>query len=80
MRRGRQVVEAGSDYEEAVQVARIQGARMLELHALTDWLGLPGAPDQVRADLEACVADMADMADSGPSRSLTEARRALEAT
>ncbi len=80
MRRGRQVVEAGSDYEEAVQVARIQGARMLELRALTDWLGLPGAPDQVRADLEACVADMADMADSGPSRSLTEARRALEAT
>jgi hypothetical protein len=77
LRRGRQVARAASDYQEAVQVARTQGARMLELRALTDWLGLPGAPGQVRVDLEACVADMAE---GGPSRSLSEARRALEAT
>ena len=50
---------------------------MLELRALTDWLGLPGAPAHVRADLEACVDAMAE---GGPSHSLDEARRALEAT
>ena len=44
MRRNRQVELAGRDYEEAVAVARHQGARMLELRALTDWLRLPGAP------------------------------------
>ena len=53
LRRGRQVEAAGRDYEEAVGVARHQGARMLELRALTDWLGLPGCPEHVRADLEA---------------------------
>ena len=76
-RRGRRVEQAGRDYQEAVGVARSQGARMLELRALTDWLGLPGAPDHVRVDLEACVARTAE---GGPSRSLTEARRALEST
>jgi hypothetical protein len=68
---------AGRDYEEAVTVARRQGARMLELRALTDWLRLPGAPDHVRADLEICVAATAE---GGPSRSLDEARRAMEGT
>jgi class 3 adenylate cyclase len=77
LRRGRQVERAGGDYEEAVRVARSQGACMLELRALTDWLGLPGAPGHVRADLEASVAVTAP---GGPSRSLTEARRALEST
>ncbi len=76
-RRGRRVEQAGRDYQEAVRVARSQGARMLELRALTDWLGLPGAPDHVRVDLEASVAQTAE---GGPSRSLTEARRALEST
>jgi hypothetical protein len=77
LRRSRQVAEAANDYEEAVHVARAQGARMLELRALTDWLGLPGAPDHVRTDLEACVAGIAE---GGSSRSLAEARRSLEAT
>jgi class 3 adenylate cyclase len=77
MRRNRQVESAGRDYEEAAAVARRQGARMLELRALTDWLRLPGAPDHVRADLELCVAATAE---GGPSRSLDEARRALEGT
>src|SRR3984957_16894002 len=77
MRRNRQVESAGGDYEEAAAVARRQGARMLELRALTDWLRLPGAPDHVRADLEICVAAMAE---GGPSRSLDEARSALDGT
>jgi hypothetical protein len=76
LRRGRQVAQAASDYAEAVLVARTQGARMLELRALTDWFGLPGAPGHVRVDLETCVVSLAE---GGPSRSLTEARRALEA-
>jgi class 3 adenylate cyclase len=75
LRRGHQVETAARDYEEAVRVARQQGARMLELRALTDWVGLPGAPDRVRVDLEACVAATAE---GGPSRSLVEARRTLE--
>jgi hypothetical protein len=77
LRRGRQVELAAHDYEEAVQVARHQGALMLELRALTSWFELPGAQSHVRTDLEACVAATAA---GGPSRSLTEARRALEAT
>jgi len=68
---------AGRDYAEATTVARRQGARMLELRALTDWLRLPGAPDHIRADLPICVAAMAE---GGPSRSLDEARRALAGT
>jgi class 3 adenylate cyclase len=75
LRRGRRVEQAARDYQEAVRVARSQGARMLELRALTDWLGLPGAPDHVRVDLEESVAKTAE---GGPSRSLAEARRALE--
>jgi hypothetical protein len=75
LRRDRQVELAGPEYEEAARVARSQGAHMLELRALTDWVGLPGVPDHVRADLEICVASMAE---GGPSRSLDEARRALE--
>jgi hypothetical protein len=74
LRRAHQVKVAARDYEEAVSVARQQGARMLELRALTDWMGLPGAPDSVRADLAACVAESAA---GGPSRSLDEARQAL---
>jgi hypothetical protein len=77
LRRGRQLDQAGRDYEEAVEVARHQGALMLELRALTDWLGLPGAPSHVRTDLRECVTATAV---GGPSRSLTEARRALDAT
>jgi class 3 adenylate cyclase len=74
LRRGHQVETAARDYGEAVRVARQQGARMLELRALTEWMGLPGAPERVRMDLEACVAAVAA---GGPSRSLDEARRTL---
>jgi hypothetical protein len=74
LRRAHHVEEAAREYEDAVGVARKQGARMLELRALTDWIGLPGAPGRVRAELEACVAATAS---GGPSRSLDEARRGL---
>ena len=76
LRRSRQVEAAARDYKEAVRVARRQGARMLELRALTDWVTLPGAPETVRDALVACVADVAG---GGPSRSLDEARQILEA-
>ncbi|MGO9854320.1 MAG: adenylate/guanylate cyclase domain-containing protein [Acidimicrobiales bacterium] len=75
LRRSRQVEAAARDYEEAVRVSRHQGARMLELRVLTDWLTLPGAPETVRDALVACVADVAE---GGPSRSLDEARQILE--
>ena len=45
---------------------------MLELRALTDWARLERSPDSVRADLRACIEDVAA---GGPSRSLDEARR-----
>jgi class 3 adenylate cyclase len=75
LRRDRQVELAAGDYEEAARVARRQGALLLELRALTDWLDLPGAPVHVRTDLEACVALASE---GGRSRSLSQARRALE--
>ena len=44
---------AARDYAAAVAVARAQGARMLELRALTEWAQLSGSPPEVRRDLEA---------------------------
>ena len=66
---------AAADYEAAVALARVQGAKMLELRALTDWVRLPGSADHVRTDLLACVEDVSP---GGPSRSLDEARTVLE--
>ncbi len=63
---------AGVDYEEAVAVARQQGAKMLELRALTDWARLEDAPERILTELGACSADVAA---GGPSRCLDEARK-----
>ena len=41
---------AVDDLREAVELARVQGAKMLELRALTDWARLEGSPDSVRAE------------------------------
>ena len=68
---------AQDDYDEAVAIARQQGARMLELRALTDWGRLEGAPDRVRAELALCIPDVAA---GGPSRSLDEARKVIGST
>ena len=63
---------ATDDLRAAVELARLQGAKLLELRALTDWARLERPPDSVRADLRACIEDVAA---GGPSRSLDEARR-----
>jgi hypothetical protein len=63
---------AADDLREAVELARVQGAKMLELRALTDWARLEGSPDSVRAELRSCIDDVAA---GGPSRCLDEARR-----
>ncbi len=63
---------AADDLREAVELARVQGAKMLELRALTDWARLEGSPHSVRAELRSCIEDVAA---GGPSRSLDEARR-----
>jgi hypothetical protein len=65
---------AAEDYGAAVGVAREQGAAMLELKALTDWARIPGAPDRVHSELEACVAEVSA---GGPCASLDRARRTL---
>jgi hypothetical protein len=67
--------EAAEDYAAAVDIARERGAAMLELKALTDWVGLPGAPDRVRTDLEVCADEVGA---GGACRNLDRARRVLE--
>jgi hypothetical protein len=66
---------AAADYRAAVELARAQGAKMFEMRALTDWVQLPGSVDHLRAELLACVEDVAP---GGPSRNLDEARAVLE--
>ena len=65
---------AAGDYGAAVEIAREQGAAMLELKALTDWARVPGAPDRVRAELETCVTGVGA---GGTCGSLDRARRVL---
>ncbi len=67
--------EAEEDYRAAVDLARQQGATMLELRALTSWARRPSAPEHVHKDLAACIEDVAA---GGPSRSLDQARKAVE--
>ncbi len=71
------VEQAERDYLEAVAIARDQGAKMLELRALTDWARHEGAPERMRAELGTCAAEIAA---GGPSRSLDEARKVVGAT
>ncbi len=72
-RLGRGAAAAG-DYAAAVAVADTQGARMLELRALTEWAQLEASPPHVRRDLEALVAELGA---AGPNLSLDAARAAL---
>jgi predicted ATPase len=75
LRRGRHAHAAAADYNEAVAVARGQGARMLELRALTDLATLPGADEHVLGELRHLVSELTA---GGPSRSLEEARTVVE--
>jgi class 3 adenylate cyclase len=58
-------------YQLAVALARAQGSRMLELHALTEWAQLDSSPPYVRRDLETLVAELGP---GGESLSLDAAR------
>ena len=65
---------AAANYEAAVEVARRQGALMLELRALTSWTRLPGSREQTTSMLASCAEEVAR---GGPCRSLAEAWDAL---
>jgi class 3 adenylate cyclase len=65
---------AAAGYQDAVELAREQGSRMLELKALTDWVRLPGAPDQARSDLARLAEELGS---GGHSRSVDAAMDAL---
>ena len=65
---------AAEDYRAAVDLAREQGAKMLELRALTSWARQPSAPERVRDELVACIEDISA---GGPCRSLDEARSVI---
>jgi hypothetical protein len=66
---------AAEDYRAAVELAREQGAKALELRALTSWARDPPAPERVQDELVACVEDVAL---GGPSRSEDQARKVIE--
>jgi class 3 adenylate cyclase len=63
---------ATEDYRAAVDLARQQGAKMLELRALTSWARHSTSSDRIRGELAACIEDVSS---GGPSRSLDEARQ-----
>jgi hypothetical protein len=65
---------ADEDYRAAVDLARQQGAKMLELRALTSWARHPSAPDRIRVELSACIEDVSS---GGPSRTLDQAREVI---
>jgi hypothetical protein len=68
-------VAAAEDYRAAVELARQQGAKVLELRALTSWARQSSTPESVRDDLVACVEDVSP---GGPSRSVDQAREVIE--
>ncbi len=69
--------EADADYLDAVELARRQGAKMLELRALTCWARRPTAPGRVLEELAGCIVEISP---GGPSRSLDLARAVVEPT
>ena len=65
------------EYRAAVELARAQGARMLELRALTSWARLPGSTGATRSALRGCVKEVES---GGACRSVAEAWEALGTT
>jgi hypothetical protein len=74
-RAGADPVVAAEDYRAAVELARQQGAKMLELRALTSWARQASTPVRVRDDLVACLEDVSA---GGASRSVDQARQVIE--
>jgi hypothetical protein len=74
-RAGADQAGAAADYRAAVDLAREQGAKLLELRALTSWAGHPAAPQGIRGELVACIEDVSS---GGPSRSLDRARSSVD--
>lgn len=72
-----EIDQSGSseDYRAAIDLARKQGAKALELRALTSFADRPFAPEAVRDELVACLEDVAS---GGPSRSVDRARHVIE--
>jgi class 3 adenylate cyclase len=66
---------AAEDYRAAVDLARQQGAKALELRALTSWARHSSPSEGVLDELVACVEDVSR---GGPSRSVEEARQVIE--
>jgi len=66
-----------NEYRSAVELARAQGARMLELRALTSWARLPGSTGATRSALRGCVNEVES---GGACRSVAEAWEALGTT
>jgi len=66
-----------NEYRSAVELARAQGARMLELRALTSWARLPGSTGATRSALRGCVKEVES---GGACRSVAEAWEALGTT
>jgi hypothetical protein len=69
--------DADADYLAAVELARRQGAKMLELRALTCWARRPTAPDRVLEELAGCIVEISP---GGPSRSLDLAREVVDSS
>jgi tetratricopeptide (TPR) repeat protein len=69
--------QAEDAYRAAVELARAQGARMLELRALTSWAQRPGSGEAARSALRACADAVAS---GGACQSLAQARGVLGAT
>jgi hypothetical protein len=66
---------AAEDYRAAVELARQQGAKVLELRALTSWARHTVATEDIGDELMACLADVSL---GGSSRSVDEARQVIE--
>ena len=71
------VAESEREYRDAVELAQAQGARMLELRALTSWARLPGSTEATRSALRACAKEVEQ---GGACRSLAKAWEVLGTT
>jgi len=69
-----QAAASEAEYQASVELAKSQGARMLELRALTSWSRLPDSTEATRSALRACADEVEA---GGVCRSLAEAGEVL---